>query len=110
MTEKNAHPTAWLSVDEDRRRAELWDSLDGVQTFIGFIGYSPETIGGREVLRLQHTIVHPQYGRRGYARCLVTLLLERLKEEGQLFISECSYVDAFLRRYPEYRQLQSTLG
>lgn len=108
--QKIVHPQAELRIDEDRCRAELWDTLDGTETFIGFIGYSEETIAGNKVKRLQHTIVHPQYGRRGYARCLVTMLLDRLETEGWQFISECSYIDDYLHRYPEYRRLQAPVS
>jgi predicted GNAT family acetyltransferase len=106
--QKNVHPTAELRIDEDRGRAELWDTINSRRTFIGFIGFAPETLRGQEVTLLQHTIVHPQYGRQGYARCLVTLLLDSLKDEGRLFASECTYIDAYLRRYPEYRSLQAS--
>jgi predicted GNAT family acetyltransferase len=106
--QKNVHPTAELRIDEDRGRAELWDSINGRRTFIGFVGFAPETLRGQEVTLLQHTIVHPQHSRQGYARCLVTLLLEKFKAEGRLFASECSYIDAYLRRYPEYRAQQAS--
>lgn len=106
--QKNVHPTAELRIDEDRGRAELWDSINGQRTFIGFVGFAPETLRGQEVTLLQHTIVHSQHSRQGYARCLVTLLLEEFKAEGRLFASECSYIDAYLRRYPEYRAQQAS--
>lgn len=108
--EKNVHPQAQMHVDEDRRRAELWDVVDGAETFIGFIGYSEETIGGEPVMRLQHTVISPRFGRRGYARCLVTLLLERIQADGGSFTSECTYIDDYLRRFPEYRRNQVAAG
>ena len=40
--QKNVHPAAELVIDEDRCRAELWDTIDGERTFIGFIGYALE--------------------------------------------------------------------
>ena len=51
---------------------------------------------------LQHTIIKEAFGRRGYARALVTIVLERLKAEGYQIVPECSYVQDYLRRYPEY--------
>ncbi|MDO5492667.1 MAG: N-acetyltransferase [Nesterenkonia sp.] len=101
---QNVHPHAEMRIDEDRRRVELWDDVDGAETFIGFIGYSEDTIGGDPVMRLQHTVISPRFGRRGYARCLVTLLLEKLEADGTSFTSECSYIDDYLRRYPEHRR------
>lgn len=108
--QKNVHPTAELRIDEDRGRAELWDTIDGTETFIGFIGYIQETIGGQQVKHLQHTIIDPRFGRRGYARCLVTLLLDELAADGWSFISECTYIDQYLHRYPEYRRYEATLS
>lgn len=108
--EKNVHPHAEMRLDEDRRRAELWDVIDGTETFIGFIGYSEETIAGEPVLRLQHTVISPRFGRRGYARRLVTLLLEKIEAEDSAFTSECTYIDDYLRRYPEHRRNQVAAG
>lgn len=97
-------------MDEDRCRAELWNEISGVRTFIGFVGYAPTTIGGQPVFRLMHTIVNERFGRQGYARALVTLLLDRLAAEGAQFTSECSYIDHYLARYPEYRKHQALLA
>ncbi|WP_022873779.1 GNAT family N-acetyltransferase [Nesterenkonia alba] len=108
--QKNVHPNAELHIDEDRCRAELWDIVEGQRTFIGFIGYSEEIIAGEPVVRLMHTIVNERFGRRGYARALVTLLLDRLAEQGQRFTSECTYIDRYLARYPEYRKHQALLA
>lgn len=95
---KNVHPTARMHLDVDRGRAELWDTLDGVETFIGFVGFTEEIIGGQQVTRLQHTIIDPAHGRKGYARCLVTLLLDHLAEQDARLLSECSYIDDYLSR------------
>ncbi|NDK32905.1 GNAT family N-acetyltransferase [Nesterenkonia haasae] len=108
--QKNIHPTAELVVDHDRCRAELWDTVHGKRTFIGFVGYAEETIGGQPVWLLMHTIVNDRFGRQGYARALVTLLLDRLAEEGKRFTSECTYIDQYLSRYPEYRRHQALLA
>lgn len=108
MTEqKNVHSTAELVIDEGRQRAELWDTVDGRPTFIGFVGYAEATIGGQPVWQLMHTIVNERFGRQGYARALVTLLLDKLAAEGTQFISECTYIDQYLSRYPEYRRYQA---
>lgn len=105
--QKNTHPHAELVVDEDRQRAELWDTVDGERTFIGFVGYTEIPGESPRAWRLLHTIVNERFGRRGYARALVTLLLDRLAAEGRQFTSECTYIDQYLTRYPEYRQYQA---
>lgn len=107
---KNVHPSARMHLDADRGRAELWDTVDGVETFIGFVGFAEETIGGQQVTRLQHTIIGPAHGRKGYARCLVTLLLDHLAEQDARFLSDCSYIDDYLHRHPEYRRFQAPVS
>ena len=108
--QKNIHPTAELVIDKDRERAELWDTIDGQRTFIGFIGFAKAVSGTQPVWRLMHTIVSERFGRQGYARALVTLLLEKLAAEGRQFTSECTYIDQYLVRYPEYRKHQAPLS
>lgn len=105
--QKNTHPNAELVIDQDRRRAELWDTVEGKPTFIGFVGYAETTSENQPVWRLMHTIVNERFGRQGYARALVTLLLEKLAAEGQIFTSECTYIDHFLTRFPQYRKHQA---
>lgn len=103
---KIVHDDLQVSRDPDRGRFELRQH----EQFIGFVGYTEDPVTdahGEErcVARLQHTIIDEKYGRRGYARALVTIVLERLGAEGFLITPECSYVEDYLRRYPEYRPM-----
>ncbi|GHD13501.1 GNAT family N-acetyltransferase [Zhihengliuella salsuginis] len=95
--EKIVHEGLRLDHDADRGRYGLWQG----PTFIGFLGYSRD--GG--VVTLQHTIISEAYSRHGYARALVTLVLDRLRAEGSTIVPECSYVQDYLARYPEYADL-----
>ena len=95
--EKIVHQGLRLDYDEDRGRFSLWHG----STYIGFIGYHRED----DVVTIQHTIVNEEFGRRGYARALVTLVLDRLANEGAKIVPECSYVQDYLRRYPEYQDM-----
>ena len=97
-------PELKIVPNHDDSRYELWD---GGQ-YIGFLGYTVDEITAADsqresVVRLQHTIVDEKYGRRGYARALVTMVLDRLKAEGDSISPECSYVEDYLQRYPEYQ-------
>lgn len=102
MVEKNhgtavkkiAHEGLRLDHDSDRGRYSLWHGA----TYVGFLGYHLEG----DVATLQHTIINEEYGRLGYARALVTLVLEDLQKKNLKIIPECSYVQDYLRRYPEY--------
>ncbi|MEW1979376.1 GNAT family N-acetyltransferase [Citricoccus sp. NPDC079358] len=100
-TPKIVHDDLHVERDPDRGRIELWQK----KQFIGFLGYTERTVGEETVVVLQHTIIDEAFGRRGYARALVTIVLERLKAEGFLIVPECSYVQDYLRRYPEYEPL-----
>lgn len=98
---KIVHDDLRVERDPDRGRIELWQR----DRFIGFLGYAEHTVGEDTVVVLQHTIIDESFGRRGYARALVTIVLERLKAEGFSIVPECSYVQDYLRRYPEYQPL-----
>ncbi|MCG7422282.1 N-acetyltransferase [Micrococcus sp. ACRRV] len=105
--EKIVHERLQVTRDPDRQRFEM--RQDGV--FIGFLGYDVEELpaanGGEDetVVRLQHTIIDEAHGRKGYARALVTIVLDRLRAEGEKISPECSYVQDYLRRYPEYQDM-----
>ena len=104
--EKIVHERLAVTRDPDRERFEL--RHDGRS--IGFLGYTQETRPADEgedvtVVRLQHTIIDEAFSRRGYARALVTMVLDRIRAEGEQILAECTYVDDYLRRYPEYQDL-----
>ncbi|WP_158496545.1 GNAT family N-acetyltransferase [uncultured Micrococcus sp.] len=106
---KIAHNRLKLFRDPDRGRFEL--RQDGV--YIGFVGYTVDDVPAAQspdgepgtAIRLQHTIIDEAYSRQGYARALVTMILERARAEGDRIIPECSYVQDYLRRYPEYEDV-----
>lgn len=82
----------------DLDRYELWDG----EQFIGFEGVQKHEDG---TLELQHTIISERFGRQGYARTLVTLLLDRLREQGTSVRPTCTYVQDYLHRFPQYQDL-----
>ncbi|OMH29253.1 GNAT family N-acetyltransferase [Tersicoccus phoenicis] len=89
-----------LTLDEDPDRGRF-NLLMG-PTYLGFLGFTEREDGA---MVLQHTIIAEQYGRQGYARALVTLVLDRLRERGKQVVPECSYVQDYLRRFPQYGDL-----
>lgn len=97
--EKIVHEGLRLEHDPDRGRYGLWHR----EIFIGILGYSIDPRTG--VVTLQHTIIDEAHGRRGYARALVTLVLEELRAQGRTIIPECTYVQDYLDRYPEYQDM-----
>ncbi len=97
VPEKIVHQGLRLDHDPDRGRYSLWHGA----TYVGFVGYHLEA----GVATLQHTIINEEYGRHGYARALVTLVLEDLRTQDVKIVPECSYVQDYLRRYPEYNDM-----
>ncbi|MGO2052655.1 GNAT family N-acetyltransferase [Glutamicibacter sp. 287] len=95
--QKIVHQGLRMDHDTGRGRYSLWHG----STFIGFIGYHRE----EQLVTLQHTIVNEEFGRRGYARALVTMVLDELRAEGAKIVPECSYVQDYLSRYPEYHDM-----
>lgn len=94
---KIAHDNLRVVEDADRGRFDLWQE----DQFIGFAGYELND----DLMIFQHTIVDEKFGRRGYARALVTLVLESARSRGWKVLPVCSYVLDYLERYPEYKDL-----
>lgn len=94
---KIAHQNLRIVEDADRGRFDLWQE----DQFIGFAGYELND----DVMVFQHTIVDEKFGRRGYARALVTLVLESARSRGWKVLPVCSYVVDYLSRYPEYNAI-----
>ncbi|MFC0581618.1 GNAT family N-acetyltransferase [Micrococcoides hystricis] len=94
---KIAHDNLRIVEDADRGRFDLWQD----DQFIGFAGYELKD----NVMVFQHTLVDEKFGRRGYARAMVTLVLESARSRGWKVLPVCSYVLDYLERYPEYKDL-----
>lgn len=91
-------PELKLTDNPDKNRIELWNG----QSFIGFVGVERRTDG---VLDLQHTIIDERFSRQGYARTLITLVLDSCRASGTLIHPTCTYVQDYLERFPQYRHL-----
>ncbi len=59
--------------------------------------------GGR--MLMTHTGVDPSLQGRGIAAELVRTALQHARDQGLKVVPACSYVDAYLRRHPEYDDL-----
>lgn len=61
-----------------------------------------------DIIRLTHAgTPHPLRG-QGVAAVVTKAALEYAKAQGYKVIPVCSYVEAYIRRHPEYRSLIST--
>ncbi|MFI7483633.1 GNAT family N-acetyltransferase [Kocuria sp. M1R5S2] len=91
-------PQLRVVENTDLDRFELWKG----QQFVGFEGFRRH---GDATVELLHTIMDEQFGRQGYARTLVTLLLRRFREEEVLVRPTCPYVQGYLHRFPQYQDV-----
>ena len=85
----------------DRERFELF-SEETPGEFIGFLAYQ---VIDEHTLELQHTIISEGYSRRGFARTLITRVLDLLRADGTSIVPTCSYVQDYLERFPQYGDL-----
>lgn len=85
----------------ERSRFELIDLSDGERQLVGVLEYKDDA----GVLTILHTIISERYARQGYARTLVTEVLNRLDADGRRIRSLCSYVDRYLERFPQYAHM-----
>lgn len=81
----------------EQLRYELW--LDS--SLAGFITYRREP----SVLVLVHTDVDPAYEGRGFGGRLVKGALDDIRARGLRLVPLCPFVDAYIRRHPEYADL-----
>jgi predicted GNAT family acetyltransferase len=58
-----------------------------------------------DVVAFLHTEVDPSIQRRGLGTALVTGALDDARARGQRVVPICPFVDAFIRRHPEYADL-----
>jgi predicted GNAT family acetyltransferase len=84
-----------------RERFELFTDETPAE-FVGFLAYREASPG---TLELQHTIISEGFSRRGFARTLVTKVLDIIRADGGTIIPTCTYVQDYLTRFPEYGDL-----
>lgn len=85
----------------DRERYEIF-TAEETPEFVGFLAYR---IIDEGTVELQHTIIGEGFSRRGFARTLVTTVLDRISDEGGHIYPTCSYVQDYLERFPQYAKL-----
>lgn len=84
--------------NDDTSRYEL--SVDG--DVVGYISYERSV---DNVFDLQHTIVDPAHGGKGYAGDLTKYALEDARSLSATIVPSCPYVARYLEKHEEYRDL-----
>ncbi len=74
-------------------------------TVAGFAEYRDHERDGAIVRDFPHTVVEAEYGGRGIAGKLTRTALDDARQRDMTVIPSCSFVDAFIRKHPEYADL-----
>lgn len=56
-----------------------------------------------------HTYVHPSLRGKGLAGALIEAGMKFARSEGRKVVPQCSYVDTYLRRHPEYADMRAEM-
>jgi uncharacterized protein len=86
----------------ERNRLELYER----DVRIGWLRYQR----AREILVLEHTEVNPEHRGQGRAGQLVKAALDQAKTDRRRVIVVCPYAKGWLRRHPEYAELDYAFG
>jgi hypothetical protein len=57
------------------------------------------------ILTLTHTYVPTELSGRGIGSALTQGTLDLIKSRGERIIPQCSFINAFIKRHPEYAEL-----
>jgi hypothetical protein len=87
-----------MSVVDNTSRERFEYKVEGRTAFINY-----RRAGN--VLSLTHAEVPPELGGRGIGSSMVRGALDLVRERGEKVVPACSFVDAFIRRNPDYADL-----
>lgn len=69
------------------------------------IGHA-DAIPRGDAIVIPHVEVDPEYEGRGFGSRLVREMLDDIRSKGQKVVPICPFVVSFIRRYPEYADMQ----
>ena len=89
-----------MSVVDNTARSRFEFVVDGQTAFIDYRRT-------RGVIALTHAEVPPEIEGRGVGTQMAREVLDAIRASGEKVIPQCSFVEAFIRRNPEYQDLLS---
>ena len=96
MSNQQTNTGVQISHDEQAKRFET--TIEG-QT--GYISYQDKG----DTLVYDHTIVPQALGGRGVGSALVKHALNYAREQDKKVVPQCSFVEAYINKHPEYQDL-----
>lgn len=86
-----------LQVQNDEKERKFYALVDGQEAVLGYVKSG-------DAYNLLHTFVPEELRGHGVAEQLVQGALDQIKAQGATFIPTCPFVQAFLKRHPEYQE------
>ena len=90
---------AELTFTDNSQAGQYEAFLDGAR--VGLATYSRRG----SAVAIPHTETLPAFGGRGFAGRLVRFALDDIRSQGLTVIPACPFVESFIERNPEYRDL-----
>lgn len=87
-----------IDIQHDPKEKKYYAMIDGHE---GRAEYT-ETGDGTRIFH--HTFVDPALRGRGVAETVVRHALDETRREGHRYAATCPYVQAFIKRHPEYKE------
>jgi predicted GNAT family acetyltransferase len=92
-----------LQIQNDEKERKFYALVEGQEAVIGYA-----KVG--DVYNLMHTFVPEDQRGHGVAEELVRGTLDQIAAEGAKFLPTCPYVQAFVKKHPEYEKGIGHLG
>lgn len=89
---------AEIQIEHNDERQRFETQIDGVSAYMTY------TFRG-DLVYFDHTFVPPEFRGKGVAAALVRAGLDEARRQHWKVVPSCSYVDAFIRRNPEFEEL-----
>ncbi len=86
-----------LQVQKDEKERKFYALVEGHEVVVGYAKSGA-------AYDLLHTFVPEELRGHGVADQLVQGALDQIKAQGAKFIPTCPFVQAFLKRHPEYQE------
>lgn len=93
----------WTVAEAVRDNAALGRFESGTDGAGGFVDY--RRVGS--TLFLNHAEVPPARGGKGVGTRLVLATLDLIRQRGEGVVAVCPFIQAVIRRHPEYQDLQA---
>lgn len=86
-----------LEIHNDESARKFYAVIDGQEAVIEYAKMG-------DTYNLAHTHVPEEMRGKGIGEQLVRGALDQIRKEGAKFLPSCPFVQAFIRRHPEYRE------